>query len=305
MQSALERVLDLQLAWTVTNTSHMRKRGWGVRHEVAGWLSSHSDELASAIGISTAEFLAEGGDGTGGKARVAWTRFAWRLRSPKPTGGFMAAYLWAFPPENAVYLSLVQGVHDPEALRHKELVRKPLEQIRAHRRWAQEVIADWVSARPDLVPLRLNDRGDKSPGRGYEIGAVASIRYRGGEIPDDGQLLDDSLSVAEALGQIYRAEPPPSARLYVPPVDLSRSVPAAKPPTAAGIQAGSTVEVRDLESGKGRTWTLVAKRDATAAPEQLSVDSPVGQAIVGHDVGDTISVVVPRGTRRYLIERRS
>ena len=114
----------------------MRERGRCVRHDAVAWLAAHDGELSSAMGIPAADFLSEGGDGTGSNARVAWTRFASAQRSPRPTDGFMVAYLWAFPPENAVYLSLLQGVFDTAVLRNqRELVRRPIGEIRAHRQW--------------------------------------------------------------------------------------------------------------------------------------------------------------------------
>jgi hypothetical protein len=209
LHSELQSVLDLQRSWNLRNTPEMHERGMKVRRHISAWLAGQRSSLASAIGIPAAEFVSEGGDGSGAKARVPWTRFASRLRSPKPTEGFMVSISWAFPPEDAVYLSLLQGANDSEALRNGELVRKPLEQIRLHRQWAADVVADWMRERRDLVPVRLGDRGEHSAGRGYELASIASIRYLGGAIPNDKLLLADLLSFAGALGDIYRAEPPP------------------------------------------------------------------------------------------------
>jgi MrcB-like, N-terminal domain len=203
VQNELQRILDLQPSWDRANTPAMYERGRLVRNDVARWLIDNRSAIASAIAIPAGDFLAEGGDGTGGKARVPWTRFASRQQSPKPTVGFMAAFLWGFPPERAVYLSLLQGVYEADALRENELLLKPLEQLRTVRAWARSVIEPWLDGRDDLVPLRL---GDPGAGRGYERGVIASIRYATGEIPEDEQLLADALSVAQALGELYRAE---------------------------------------------------------------------------------------------------
>jgi hypothetical protein len=305
LQGELQRVLDLQRSWNHRNTPEMHERGMRVRRHVSAWLADHRSSLASAIGTPTAEFVSEGGDGSGAKARVPWTRFGSRRRSPKPTQGFMVSIIWAFPPEDAVYLSLLQGTNDSEALRNGELIRKPLEQIRLHRQWARDVVADWMRERADVVPMRLGDRGERSAGRGYELGSIASIQYLGGAIPNDNLLLADALSFAGALGDIYRAEPPPSPKNFSPRHDHVTAVRVPTQPRATGIQVGTTVEARDLDSGNGRTWTIVEKRDAAPAKDLLSIESPIGQAMLGHDVGDTVSVTTPRGIRQYLIERRS
>jgi transcription elongation GreA/GreB family factor len=49
----------------------------------------------------------------------------------------------------------------------------------------------------------------------------------------------------------------------------------------------------------------VEKRDARPAADLLSTESPVGQAMLGRDVGETVSVATPSGIRQFLIERRS
>ena len=216
----------------------------------------------------------------------------------------MAVFLWAFPPEDAVYLSLLQGIHDPEALRNGELVRRPLEELRRVRNWGRNVIEDWAKARADLVPLRLGKTGEGSLGQGYELGAVAAIRYAGGAIPADDHLLTDAVSFAQALGELYRADPNSSSRSLSRPTWATVQQRATSAPPA-GIQIGTTVEARDLDSDKQRTWTLVAKSAADPAAGKLSTASPVGQALLGREIGDTISVITPGGTRRYLIEHRN
>lgn len=305
LQSDLQRVLDLQRSWDRTNTSKMRERGLLVRHQVADWLLDSRAQLASAIGIRAGDFLAEGSDGSGYKARVAWTRFASRQRSPKATGGLMAVLLWAFPPEDAVYLSLLQGIHDPDALRHGELVRRPLDELRRVRNWGRTVVENWAEERGDLVPLRLGETGEASLAQGYELGAIASIRYAGGAIPVDEQLRADALSFAGALGELYRADSSvvSSGSLSRPNIATFHRPATATPPT--GIQLGTTVEARDVNSDERRTWTVVARLAADPAHGKLSIESPVAKALLGRETGDTITVTTPGGTKRYLIEHRS
>jgi hypothetical protein len=306
MRYVLERVLELQRSWNARSTAPMRERGRCVRHDAVAWLAAHDGELSSAMGIPAVDFLSEGGDGTGSNARVAWTRFASAQHSPRPTDGFMVAYLWAFPPENAVYLSLLQGVFDTAVLRNqRELVRRPIGEIRAHRQWAQGLLTNWAQGRGDLVPLRLRDTREQSPGRGYELGSVASIRYAADAIPDDAHLLADALDFGRALGIIYRAAPPPPPGKKPATARRSWAVGAAQPTLATGIQVGTTVEATDLDTQKRRTWRLVAKRDVNRAADELSAESPIGQAMLGHDVGEVVSVSAPRGMVRYLIEHRT
>jgi transcription elongation factor GreA len=64
---------------------------------------------------------------------------------------------------------------------------------------------------------------------------------------------------------------------------------------------GSRVEVEDAKSGKTSTYTIVSAPEAAPAEGKLSIDSPVGKALVGARVGDTVSLETPRGTRELKV----
>ena len=63
------------------------------------------------------------------------------------------------------------------------------------------------------------------------------------------------------------------------------------------IAFGSEVEIADRASGKRTTYTLVSAVDADAAAGRLSVESPVGQALLGHREGDVVEIPTPKGSR--------
>ena len=63
------------------------------------------------------------------------------------------------------------------------------------------------------------------------------------------------------------------------------------------VAFGSQVELSDRDSGKKTTYTLVSAVDADAAAGRLSVESPVGQALVGARAGDVVEIRTPKGTR--------
>jgi transcription elongation factor GreA len=64
---------------------------------------------------------------------------------------------------------------------------------------------------------------------------------------------------------------------------------------------GSTVEVEDADSGKRTSYTLVSAPEASPGEGKLSIDSPVGKALVGARVGDERTMETPRGQRRLKI----
>jgi transcription elongation factor GreA len=60
---------------------------------------------------------------------------------------------------------------------------------------------------------------------------------------------------------------------------------------------GSRVEVEDTGRGKTTVYTLVSAPEADPADGKVSVDSPMGKALVGARVNETVKLETPRGVR--------
>jgi len=69
------------------------------------------------------------------------------------------------------------------------------------------------------------------------------------------------------------------------------------------VEVGNKVTVKDAESGKKILYTLVDMREANVAAGKISTASPVGQALLERTVGEEVSINVPKGTLRYVIEK--
>jgi transcription elongation factor GreA len=67
------------------------------------------------------------------------------------------------------------------------------------------------------------------------------------------------------------------------------------------VGLGSAVTVRDAESGREQTHTLVSANEADPASGRLSVEAPLAQALAGAAVGDEVTFQAPRGTRRLVV----
>lgn len=67
------------------------------------------------------------------------------------------------------------------------------------------------------------------------------------------------------------------------------------------VSIGTTVELED-EKGAKTSFTIVGTTETNSLEHRISVESPVGKALVGHEKGDKIEVVAPSGkTRKYTI----
>lgn len=64
---------------------------------------------------------------------------------------------------------------------------------------------------------------------------------------------------------------------------------------------GSRVEVEDTASGRAQSYTLVSAPEAAPAEGKLSIDSPVGKALMGARVGDERALETPRGAKTLRI----
>ncbi|MGC8667438.1 MAG: transcription elongation factor GreA [Chthonomonadales bacterium] len=71
--------------------------------------------------------------------------------------------------------------------------------------------------------------------------------------------------------------------------------------THEGACLGSIVRVRDLETGDEWDYHLVDAVQADPVNDKISVQSPVGQALLGKFEGDTVEVAIPAGVARYQI----
>ena len=66
---------------------------------------------------------------------------------------------------------------------------------------------------------------------------------------------------------------------------------------------GATVHLHDIDKNKTIKYVLVSKEEADLRTGRISVESPVGRALLGKSVGEVIQVTIPAGTMKYKIEK--
>src|SRR5512138_2703973 len=65
---------------------------------------------------------------------------------------------------------------------------------------------------------------------------------------------------------------------------------------------GTTVTLADTDSGATKRFTLVGQEEADIKKGKISVQSPVGKALIGHKVGDVVTITTPGKTVEYEIQ---
>ena len=88
------------------------------------------------------------------------------------------------------------------------------------------------------------------------------------------------------------------ARVLQSVLDTTREKPAATSGADAGFGCAVVVEGED---GRRRTWEIVGPDEADPARGRVSLVSPLGRALLGRAVGDTVVVVKPGGEEELTI----
>jgi len=67
------------------------------------------------------------------------------------------------------------------------------------------------------------------------------------------------------------------------------------------VKFGATVRLADEDTDEKVKYQIVGPYEADLARGRISVTSPIGRALIGKTVGDTVEVQTPRGARSYEV----
>jgi len=67
------------------------------------------------------------------------------------------------------------------------------------------------------------------------------------------------------------------------------------------VRFGATVTIEDEDSGETKTISIVGVDEISTEKNQISWRSPLGSSLIGKEVGDTILIRIPIGTKTYEI----
>src|SRR3984957_13049136 len=67
------------------------------------------------------------------------------------------------------------------------------------------------------------------------------------------------------------------------------------------VGLGSRVVVMDVKSSAEITYFLVTSEEADATQGKISTASPIGKSLIGKEVGDTVKMMAPGGTKELEI----
>jgi transcription elongation factor GreA len=110
----------------------------------------------------------------------------------------------------------------------------------------------------------------------------------------------------EAREDGHLAENPPLYDLLVEQARLERRIAAlearlavaqiVEPAADGSAGIGTSVRVRDVAGGEVAEYELVGEIESDVGNGRVSVGAPVGRALSGRSVGESVAVETPRGT---------
>ncbi len=67
------------------------------------------------------------------------------------------------------------------------------------------------------------------------------------------------------------------------------------------VVVGTSVRLRDVATGEEVEYHIVGAMEADPAEMRISNLSPLGESLMGHVAGDTVTFATPRGPRSYVV----
>ena len=70
---------------------------------------------------------------------------------------------------------------------------------------------------------------------------------------------------------------------------------------SGAVKFGATVEIVDEDTDEEKTYKIVGEFEADIEKNLLNINSPIARALIGKEVGDSVEVRTPGGTKFYEI----
>jgi len=69
------------------------------------------------------------------------------------------------------------------------------------------------------------------------------------------------------------------------------------------VSFGATVTIEDAETGDTQTYVIVGEHEADIKRGRISIGAPVARALIGKELGDTVTVQSPKGKREFEVSK--
>ena len=69
------------------------------------------------------------------------------------------------------------------------------------------------------------------------------------------------------------------------------------------VKFGATVTIEDTDSGDAQTYTIVGEHEADIKKGRMSIGAPVARALIGKEIGDTVTLPAAKGKREVEVTK--
>ncbi len=131
----------------------------------------------------------------------------------------------------------------------------------------------------------------RTVGRKRVADRIRESMHVGGEMTDNSEFEDAKNEQAFVEGRIDELKQILAVARVIGEEDVDTNT----------VGIGSTVKVRDMDTGDEWDWSIVGTIEADPAEDRISDESPVGQSLINRSVGDVAVVEIPAGVAKYQI----
>jgi len=138
--------------------------------------------------------------------------------------------------------------------------------------------------------LRAELHEMKTVQRPAVIAAIAEARSHG-DLSENAEYHAAKERQSFIEGRIHELQDKTSKAQIIDPATINQSK----------IAFGASVKVYDLDTDEEKKYMLVGADEADAKSGRISITSPVGRALIGKEVGDSVTIKAPARTMEYEI----
>ena len=144
--------------------------------------------------------------------------------------------------------------------------------------------------------------------KGYEALQAELTRFRREERPKNIQAIAEAREHGDLKENAeYKAAKEQQQFISTRMAELEHKLGSAEvveiiPGNSETIVFGVTVTLLNMETEEEKRYTLVGQDEADLKNGSISVQSPIGRALIGHRVGDIVEVHRPAGMIEYEVQ---
>jgi len=131
----------------------------------------------------------------------------------------------------------------------------------------------------DLKEVKIKTSGD-----------IAEAREKG-DLKENAEYHAAKEKLGEIMGRISRVSDQIASARMIEDIEIKEGE----------VQIGVTVSLEEKTSKMKMDWTLVGVVESDPTSGKISVDSPLAQGLLGHKVGEEVTVDLPAGSKTFKI----